>query len=82
MDYENELTDYIITLLEQNPAVDVAEAEFKRIIADDAEIRDQYREWCAERGYTLRHGFTDFAEEYNEQRDSVWESLNDYDDNE
>ena len=50
-------------------------------MADDAELRESYREWCQERGYSTRRGFADFAEEYIEQHDAVWDSLNDFDDN-
>ena len=38
-----------------------------------------YKEWCEERDYTEKHGFKEFCEEYLESQDSIWESLNDYD---
>ncbi len=79
MDNNSELTNYIISLIETNGSIDVAEAEFRRILADDHELRDQYREWCDEYGYSPRRGFVEFAEEYNESREAVWDSLNDYD---
>lgn len=81
MDYEDKLSQYIINLLEEHSDTALAEAEFKRIMADDAELRESYREWCQERGYSTRRGFADFAEEYIEQHDAVWDSLNDFDDN-
>lgn len=79
MDDNSELTNYIISLIETNGSIDVAEAEFKRILSDDHELRDQYREWCDENGYSPRRGFAEFAEEYNESREAVWDSLSDYD---
>jgi hypothetical protein len=79
MDNDSELTNYIVSLIETNGSIDVAEAEFKRIMADDHDLRDQYREWCDENGYTPRRGFMQFAEEYNESREAVWDSLSDYD---
>ena len=52
------------------------------MIADDDELRRQYREWCRENGSTERYGFTDFCKEYLESQESVWDSLNNYDEEE
>ena len=82
MDNENPLINYFISLLEANGSIDMAEAEFKRIIADDEELRDSYREWCSENGYTIRAGFSDFAYEYFNEKDSIWDNLNDYNEDE
>lgn len=73
------LTDYFINLLQQSDSVDIAIAEFKRNLSDDAELRAAYREWCQENNTTERHGFPDFCEEYIEGRNDVWNSLTDYD---
>ncbi len=61
--------------------VDIAEAEFKRLIADDNDLHDTYHEWCEENGHTERHGFLDWAEEYIAIQNSVWDTLNDDFDN-
>ena len=81
MENEDQFTQFIINLIEEHHGSDLAEAEFKRILADDTELRDQYREWCDERGYVMRNGFRDFADEYSAERDSIWDTLEDYDDN-
>ena len=81
MENEDQFTQFIINLIEEHHGSDLAEAEFKRILADDTERRDQCREWCDERGYAMRNGFRDFADEYSAERDSIWDSLEDYDDN-
>lgn len=57
--------------------VDIAEAEFKRMLTDDAELHDAYHEWCHEMGHTERHGFLDWAEEYIANQNSIWDSLKD-----
>ena len=49
------------------------------MMADDEELRIDYKEWCENHGYTEKHGFKEFCEEYLESQDSIWESLNDYD---
>lgn len=79
MDVYNDIPAYLVTLLEHNRTIDVADAEFRRIMADDPELRDAYRDWCSENGYNPRTGFRDYAEEYLESRESIWDSLNDYD---
>lgn len=77
-----ELTSYFASLLDNHRSIELAEAEFRRVMADDEEIRDQYKEWCAENGYSLRHGFSEYAEEYMETRASIWDALNNYDEDE
>jgi hypothetical protein len=79
---EEAIAQYMITLIDSHQSLDLAEAEFKRIIADDHELRTQYREWCQEYGSTERNGFYDFGEEYITNRESVWDSLSDFDDEE
>ena len=76
---DKDISEYFVSLIESSGAIDVAEAEFKRIVADDNDLRELYRQWCADTGTSERHGFSDFATEYMENREEVWNSLNDYD---
>lgn len=78
----NDITDIFVSLLNECKSSDIAEAEFKRIIADDAQLREKYTEWCHENGSSFRNGFLDFCEEYLDNRNSVWDSLTDFDDQE
>ena len=80
MDDIFEITEYFERLLEQTGSIDIAEAEFKRAIADDAELHALYREWCHENGSSERNGFLDYCDEYMESQDSKWDSLSEYDD--
>lgn len=75
-----DITEYFISLLEESHSIDIAEAEFKRAIADDDDLHALYRQWCHQVGNTEKHGFTDFCEEYLANRNEVWDSLSDYDD--
>ena len=79
MDNYPEITEFFKTLIEQSHSIDVAEAEFKRIMADDACIKADYREWCSENGHNPRSGFRDYAEEYLADNEDIWNALNDYD---
>lgn len=67
-------------IIRQTGSIDVAEAEFKKRIGEDEELRSRYREWCHEVGSSERRGFFDFCDEYLDRQDSMWDSLdNDYD---
>lgn len=79
MDY---ITDIFISIIKESPRIDIAEAEFKRRLVDDQELRRRYRDYCREQGTSERNGFADFCDEYYGARDSVWDSLTDYNDEE
>lgn len=74
------LTDLFISIIKQTPSIDMAEAEFKRSLADDEDLRRRYRNWCREEGTTEKHGFIDFCEEYVDGLNEVWDNLTDYND--
>ena len=77
-----DITDYFVTIIKDNPTKDTAEREFARAIADDPELRATYREWCQEQGTTERRGFVEFYDEYVDGQNEVWDSLTDYDNDE
>ena len=79
----NDHDDIILTfnsLLQQFGSVDIAEAEFKKMIHEDPDLKQQYREWCSNNGSSEKNGFYDYCEEYLDTQNSVWDTLNDYDD--
>lgn len=78
MQNEN-ITDFFNRLIDQSGSYDVASREFKRIIAEDAELNEQYVEWCESEGLSPRSGFDTYCIESRSDLDSVWDSLNDYD---
>lgn len=73
------LIDYFIHIIKQSDSLDIAESEFKRSLIDDDDLRRQYREYCREIGTSEKNGFLDFCEEYMQDQDNVWNSLNDFD---
>lgn len=73
------IEDYFQDLLQQHGSIDIADSEFKKIIADDPQLHAQYSEWCHQVGSSERNGFRDFCEEYCDNLDSIWENLTDYD---
>lgn len=75
----NDITELFESLLTSLRSVDIASREFERMIDEDPELKAQYSEWCEENGYSERFGFTEFAEEYIENQNSIWDSLTDYD---
>lgn len=80
MENYNDIEQYIQSLIQSCGSLDVAEAEFKRLMVEDPDLQESYRNWCDESGYSTRNGFSEYADEYMEGRESIWNSLNDYDD--
>lgn len=78
MDYD--IPAYLIGLIDETQSFDIAIAEFKRNLADDDRLKEAYREWCDIEGYAERTGYINFIEEYIEQRNERWFSINEYDD--
>ncbi len=75
----DDIENYFRDLLEQHRSIDIADAEFKKALAEDEELKAQYSDWCHAVGSTERLGFRDFAQEYKESMDEVWQALTDYD---
>lgn len=78
----DELIQIFDNIINQTGSFDVAEAEFKRQINENPELRKLYREWCHEVGSTEKRGFLDYCEEYLENQNDIWQSLQDYDNDE
>lgn len=65
--------------LSQYHSTDIAEAEFKKAIHEDPDLRACYRQWCDEVGSSEKNGFFDYCEEYMDSQNDVWNTLNNYD---
>lgn len=74
-----DITSIFDDILRQCRSVDIADAEFKKMIHEDHELREAYRDWCHEVGSSEKKGFLDYCEEYLDSQDSIWDTLNDYD---
>lgn len=74
------ITDLFDDMLRQYGSTDIAEAEFKKLIHEDPEIKAQYRQWCDEVGSSEKRGFLDYCEEYFDSQESIWDNLKDDDD--
>lgn len=81
-DTMDELTNIFNEILRQAGSVDIAEAEFKRQLNEDASLKEMYREWCREVGSSEKRGFLDYCDEYLDSQDDIWQTLNDYDNEE
>ena len=76
---KKDIVTFFTDIINQAGSYDIARAEFFRIIADDDELQQQYREWCDENGFSERKVFDEFIDKRIDSHDSVWSSLNDYD---
>lgn len=75
----NDITEFFTQLIEQSKSIDIAEAEFKRLLSEDTELKDAYSEWCQSVGTSEKHGFREFCEDYKASQDNIWDHLRDYD---
>lgn len=77
---KQDITEVFHRVIQQTGSIDMAEAEFKKMIGEDDNLHRLYRQWCHEVGSSERMGFFDFCEEFLDKQDSIWDSLdNDYD---
>lgn len=78
----DDIIELFISTIKEAPSIDIAEAEFKRQLIDDPDLRKAYKEYCREQGTSEKNGFIEFCQEYCDDRNSVWDTLNDYDNEE
>lgn len=77
-----DLEEFFISIINQSQSADLAEAEFKRALVDDDDLRRRYKQYCREIGTSEKNGFMDFCDEYFAGQDEVWNTLSDYDNQE
>lgn len=75
-----DITEIFEHILQHARSIDMAESEFKRLLCDEQELKQAYREWCSEQGTTEKHGFVDYCTERFDEEESLWDTLNDEDD--
>ncbi|MCM1505270.1 MAG: hypothetical protein NC127_08750 [Muribaculum sp.] len=75
----NDITEIFLHVIRQYGSVDIADAEFKKMIHEDSELREEYREWCRAVGSSEKMGFLDYCDEYLDSQESIYDTLNDYD---
>ena len=74
-----DITQLFLHIIHQYKSVDIAEAEFKKMLHEGTEPRGEYREWCDAVGSSEKMGFLDYCDEYMDSQESIYDTLNDYD---
>ncbi len=74
------LTDLFHDILTNSSSVDIAEAEFKKMIHEDPELHAAYREYCHEVGSTEKRGFLDYCDEFIDSQESIWDDIREFED--
>ena len=75
----NDITIIFDDIIKQYRTLDLAEEMFRSMMEDDKQLEADYQEWCDTMGVSGRKCFAYYYEEYLEQQDSVWDSLDDHD---
>lgn len=78
MHHLDDITEIFRTVLAEAGSVDIADSEFKRMLADDPDLRTKYQEYCHDSGSSERRGFLDFCDEVMAEQDDVWNHLNEF----
>ena len=78
-EYYEDMTELFEQIIAQTGQMDVANAEFVRMINEDRALLLRYREWCRANGTTERRGFRDFCEEYLDSQSEIFDALYDPD---
>ena len=73
----DDITGIFDDMFKHYGSTDIADAELKKMIHEDPELRASYRQWCDEVGSSEKRGFLDYCEEYFESLDSIWDNLKD-----
>ena len=75
-----DITQVFDSYLAQYGSVDIAEAEFKKNLHEDPDLKAAYRKWCDEVGSSDKRGFFDSCDEYFNSQNDIWNTLSDYND--
>ena len=78
-DRSNDITITFDDIIKQYRTLDLSEDIFRSMMAEDKQLEADYKEWCDTLGIPERKGFAYYYEEYIEQQDSIWDSLDDHD---
>lgn len=75
-----EIEDVIQSLIDQHGSIDFVESEFLRMINEDADLKNAYYEWCEGLDYSPKTGYKEYIEEVFESKDSIWDTLTEFED--
>ncbi len=75
----NDITVTFDDIIKQYRTLDLSEESFWSMVREDKQMEADYKEWCETMGVPERKGFSYYYEEYIDQQESVWDSLNDHD---
>lgn len=76
MDIEYEIQ----AIIDQHRSFDFVVSEVQRRLIDDPEFKEAYLLWCDDLGQSPKSAYVDFIEEILESRNSVWDSLSEFGD--
>ena len=77
----NDISDLLRELLDRYSNTGELDREFRRMLRDDPDLRDEYEVWCDDHGYKTSTGFRDFIDEIVESQDSFWDTYHEFGNN-
>lgn len=76
----NDISDILRALLDRYSNTSELDQEFQRMLREDRQLKEDYNQWCDDRGYSARTGYRDFIDEIIESQDSFWDQYREFGD--
>ncbi len=68
------ITEVFENFFNQYQDMELAEESFRETMQTDSDLKEMYREWCDETGYTNKKGFRSYFQNKHES-DNIWDSI-------
>jgi len=69
-----DIAELLRELLDRYSNTHRLDAEFERLLREQAGLMDEYKLWCDDNGYSLDTGYRDYVNEIVESQDSIWDN--------
>jgi len=77
----NDINEILRELLDRYPNPTEQDQIWHQMLSQDRTLESDYKEWCDAQGYQTASGYRDFLNELAAQRDSFWDTADDYGNN-
>ncbi len=75
-----DIEELLRSLIDQHRSIDIVESEFKRMLNEDNNLKDDYIAWCEDEGYSYRSGYHEFIQQMFDSENSIWDTFIQFED--
>ncbi|MBR3101988.1 MAG: hypothetical protein IKH19_09570 [Muribaculaceae bacterium] len=73
-----DISEILQELLDRYSNTSQLDREFNRMLQEDEDMQEDYREWCDVHGYSTTSGYRDYIDEFVESQDSIWDNYKEF----